>query len=149
MMIAIKITVPNFFSVRILTFTNMPANYLSPEDSEFTDAGSKDFHQVFYDNANQADGQVDCQDESQDEVHANGSDDTNNNPHCLQRLTDKLRTTLSLLDSEQLAFDFKSEKNDTHLRPEFIEGNTCINHDLPHDSKPEDYFCLFYADGLM
>ena len=70
-------------------------------------------------------------------------------PNCLQRLTDKLRTTLSLLDSEQLSFDFKSEKNDTHLRPEFIERNTGSNHDLPHDSKPEDYFGLFYTDELM
>ena len=88
-MIAIKITVPNFFSVHILTFTNMVANYSSPEDSGSTDAESEDFHEVFYDNANQADGQVDSEDESQDAVDANGSDDTDNNPHCLQRLTDK------------------------------------------------------------
>ena len=70
-------------------------------------------------------------------------------PHSLQRLTDELRTTLSLLDSEQLSFDFKSEKNDTHPRPEFIEVNTGSNHDLPHDSKLEDYFGLFYTDERM
>ena len=41
-----------FFSVCILTFTNMAANYSSPEDSDLTDAGSEDFYKVFYDNAN-------------------------------------------------------------------------------------------------
>ena len=127
----------------------MAANY-SSDDSDFSDTASADFFDFFDDNDSQLDSQVESNDESQDESSfSNNSDDTDNNPNCLQRLTDELRTTLSLLDSEQLSFDFKSTKNDTYLRAQFVEGENGGRHTLPNDAEPEDYFNLFYTPELM
>ena len=113
--------------------------------------GLEDFFDFFDDNDSQLDSQEESNDESLDEssFSNNSDDDTDNNPNCLQRLTDELRTTLSLLDSEQLSFDFKSTKNDTYLRAQFVEGENGGRHTLPNDAEPEDYFNLFYTPELM
>lgn len=96
-----------------------------------------------------ADESQDSQDEdvTQDEDNSDEKDDENQ--AIRDRFTEELRSTLNLLDNENLEFDFQPEPNAMHFAPQFDGSNEGPAHNLPADASPMDYFSLFYTDQFL